>query len=357
MTKKRLATLVAGLFILTALSVYRLGQTPVTGPPGSLYLQGVTMGTTYSVKVHGTGDPNNLQQKIDETLDAVNAGMSTYREDSELSRFNNTKANTPFTFSHDTYTVFQLAMNIARDSNGAFDLTVGPAVNSYGFGPKFDLDLPADDELEAMRAYVGYQHLRLNDEARTVTKDHDDVYCDLSAIAKGFGVDTVSRLLESRGYENFFVEIGGEVRARGVNDKGQQFWSVGIEKPIHDVREIQAAIPLSNVALATSGNYRNFAEVDGVKISHTIDPSTLKPVTHTLLSASVMHEDCAHADAYATALMVMGPDAGRAFAEDHNVSVMLLVAGDEEGTINTVTSSAWDAAIRAVQDTNGNGFE
>lgn len=346
----------AGLFILVALSWYRLSQSPSGAPPGSVYLNGETMGTTYMVKVHGSGSTRGLQSEIDDRLDGINALMSTYDPDSELSRFNRWQADVPFPLSPDTYEVFALALKISEETDGRFDITVGPAVNAYGFGPTLDIDLPSDSELNAMRAYVGYQHLRIESADGTITKDHAKVYCDLSAIAKGYAVDAVAALLEERGIQNYFVEIGGEVRARGNNDKGNFFWNVGIEKPVPDVRAIQSQVALLNQSLATSGNYRNFSEIDGVQISHTIDPLTLKPVAHKLLSSSVMRDDCAHADAYATALMVMGMEEGLDFAERNDLRIMLLVAGSD-GDIDTVYSSAWENDFWTVQDIIGGSID
>lgn len=356
LTKKRLVTLVAGLFILVALSWYRLTHLPTDAPRGSTYLNGETMGTTYMVKVHGPGDTRGLQSELDDRLAEINALMSTYDPDSELSRFNGWQADVPFPLSPETYEVFDLALRISEQTEGSFDITVGPVVNAYGFGPTLDIDLPSDSELDAMREYVGYQHLRLEPGDHTITKDHAEVYCDLSAIAKGYAVDALAELIEQRGIENYFVEIGGEVRVRGVNDNDMLFWSVGIEKPVPDVRAIQSQIALLDQALATSGNYRNFSEVDGVQISHTIDPSTLKPVAHKLLSASVIHDDCANADAYATALMVMGLDEGLDFAERNDIRIMLLVSGSD-GEIDTAYSSAWENDLWTVQDFVGGSID
>lgn len=349
LTKKRLATLVAGLFLLAGLSWYRFDNVPGDAPEGSTYLSGQTMGTTYSVKVHGEERVDGLQAEIDEHLAEISALMSTYDPGSELSRFNQWDANVPFPLSTDTYAVFDLALRISEETGGKFDITVGPVVNAYGFGPTLDIDLPSYDELNAMRAYVGYRHLRLEPGDRTITKDHVDVYCDLSAIAKGYAVDQIAALLEERDFKNYFVEIGGEVRAKGGNDKGNPNWKVGIEKPVPTIRTLHSQLDLLNASLATSGNYRNFSEVDGVRISHTLDPDSLKPVNDRLRSVSVLHDNCAEADAYATALMVMGADAAQAFAEKHDLAVMLLVAGEDE-EIETLTSPGWEFRRNQIQE-------
>lgn len=335
MNSKRLATLVAGLFILGLLTWNQLSRSP------GMALSGQTMGTTYLIKVHGPGKKGNLHRDIDAALDKVNAQMSTYLESSELSRFNQSEAGVPFQFSPEAYALFKRAIRISETTNGAFDITVGPVVNAYGFGPDAVIKLPTDEELEAMRAYVGYQHLTLDDDTQTVTKDNADVYCDLSAIAKGYGVDVIAQLLDDRGIKNYFIEVGGEVRTKGVNREGLPYWVVGIERPEPFLREVYSTVPMVDRALATSGNYRNFAEVDGKRVSHTIDPKTLQSVEHDLLSASVLHTSCAQADAYATTLMVLGPEDGLAFAEAQGLAVMLLLPAGE-GLLDTRTSTAWD---------------
>lgn len=338
LTRKRLVTLVAGLFILSGLTWYRLGATP------EFVFRGETMGTTYMVRVHGPGETRGLRAEIDVVLATVNDRMSTYQGDSELSQFNTSEAGQAFALSDETFGVISQALELSEASEGAFDITVGPVVNAYGFGPSIELTLPSNEMLTEMRAYVGFGHLTLDTEENTITKDHDAVYCDLSAIAKGYGVDQVADLLASRGFENYFVEVGGEVRARGGNLSGKPYWRIGIERPVPEVREVYQVVPLTNLALATSGNYRNFSEIDGVRVSHTIDPKTLRPVTHTLLSASVLHESCALADAFATTLMVLGPEEGMAFAEAEGLRVLLLVP-DADGAIVGRSSAAWDAYV------------
>lgn len=335
MSTRRLATLVAGLFILSALTWNHLSKSP------GLVLSGQTMGTTYLIKVHGPGDRKNLAEDIDAALDRVNSLMSTYIDDSELSRFNAFDAGAEFELSPETFALFTRALRISERTGGAFDITVGPVVNAYGFGPELSTELPTEEELEAMRAYVGYRHLKLSNQGRGVTKDHAEVYCDLSGIAKGYGVDAVAQLMDERGIENYFIEVGGEIRTRGVNRDGLSYWLAGIERPDPLSRELLTTVPLVDRALATSGNYRNYAVVDDVEISHTIDPKTLKPVEHELLSASVLHASCAMADAYATAMMVLGPEDGLEFAESQGLAVLLLVPAGE-GLLDTITSSAWD---------------
>ena len=341
MSAKRLAILMAGLFVLAALTWNHLSKSP------GMVLSGQTMGTTYLIKLHGPGKKGKLHAEIDAALEKVNAQMSTYIADSELSTLNAAPAGEPVALSPETYRLIKRSLQISEQTGGAFDITVGPVVNAYGFGPTPVAEMPTEEELEAMGAYVGAQHLTLDDHAQTVTKSHEAVYCDLSAMAKGYGVDVVAQLLEVRGIENYFVEVGGEVRTRGVNREGMPHWVVGIERPEPYVREVHMALPMVDTALATSGSYRNFVRVDGVEISHTIDPETLHSVEQEVLSASVLHQSCAMADAYATALMVMGAEDGIAFAESRGLAVMLLLPAGE-GLLDTLTSSAWREYVAAV---------
>jgi FAD:protein FMN transferase len=336
LTIKRLATLVAGLFILVGLSWYRLSQ-QLPGDWEVIY--GETMGTTYTVKVP-TVYARGLRVEVDGILEEVNASMSTYRPDSELSKFN-AAGSESFVLSESVFGVMQDALSLSEMTDGAFDITVGPIVNAYGFGPDIKIELPDEDELKALREGIGFGHLTLDEGHSSIQKDLSEVYCDLSAIAKGYGIDRVAQLLESKGIEQYFVEIGGEVRCRGVNQDGVA-WRVGIEKPVSDMRELHRVISLSDLSMATSGSYRNYVEVNGTRVSHTIDPRTARPVTHDLVSVTVIHESCEWADGYATALMVMGEIDALTFAESKALAVLLIVSG-VDGELHEVMSSAFEA--------------
>ena len=295
---------------------------------------GPTMGTVYTVKILPASIPedvrNKIPSRIQSVLDSVDKKMSTYKADSELSLFNKHTDGRPFPVSDETFEVFKLAQQVSEISNGAFDITVGPLVNAWGFGPdKRSLIAPKAEELEAIRAQVGYKKIKLDDENYMITKDQPDIYCDLSAIAKGYAVDRVAKLLDALGCLNYMVEVGGETRVRGHNKRGVP-WQIAIEKPMTSSRTIHKVVSLENKAMATSGDYRNYIEVDGVRLSHTIDPRTGKPITHKLASVSVIHEECALADAFATALMVLGPDEGYELALDHNLAVYLIIRDDTD---------------------------
>lgn len=296
-----------------------------TNIPIPTELHGRTMGTSYSVKYFTELDisPNELKQKIDEALIDVNNKMSTYQADSELSLFNQDKSLQPYALSHDTAYVMQRSLELAFMTQGALDVTVGPLVNLWGFGPDAKPDkIPTAKMVADTKKYVGVDKLSL--VGQTATKMHPNLYVDLSAIAKGFGVDKLAELLLKKGISDFIVEIGGEMRLHGAKPSGDA-WRIAIEKPVSGQRDVQQVIEPGNNALATSGDYRNYFEQDGIRYSHTIDPKTAKPINHKLASVSVIAEDCTTADGLATAINVMGPIKGLEFAKKHNLAVYLVV--------------------------------
>jgi FAD:protein FMN transferase len=294
--------------------------------------QGNTMGTTYSMKIIKDAGSQiayeELKTKVDSVLREVNRQMSTYIPDSEISLFNKARAGDWFPISKDLEKVLLTAINVSELSGGAFDITVGPLVNLWGFGPeKKNHELPSPEEIADRKKFVGFQYLHVDSVKSAVMKDVDSLYCDLSAIAKGFGVDKVGKYFESLGVQNYMVEIGGEVRARGNNHKNEP-WKIGISTP-DSPSGIQEVISLSNYSMATSGDYRNYFEKDGVRFSHTIDPRTGKPITHNLASVSIMAENCMTADAVATAIDVLGPDEGMKLGNKMGLSVYMILRTDE----------------------------
>ena len=311
--------------------------------PNEVVLQGPTMGAYYRVRVIGeAGDHEAIQALVEERLDAVDRAMSTYRDDSEISRFNRLAAGESFVFSEETWAVLELAWQVREESGGAFDPTVGLLVDAWGFGaPGRDLSPtpPADDHLTMLRRAVGA--IELSSRDRRILKLDAGAALDLSAIAKGWATDRVSAGLTEAGHTNHLVEVGGEVRTAGHSSSGGP-WRVAIERPparsaeldaeirVEATKEslppgLQQVLEITDEALATSGDYRNYWERDGVRYSHTIDPRTGRPVVHALVSASVIHESCAVADAYATALMVLGPEDGLRWADQHDIAALLLV--------------------------------
>jgi FAD:protein FMN transferase len=296
--------------------------------PDVVILDGPTMGTTYRIKVvtHQKIDEQGLHQQIDEVLERVNQEMSTYIPDSELSRFNRSLPGQQVHVPGSLIDVLEMSGRIHRLSDGAFDVTVGPLVNLWGFGPEVvPYQVPTDRDIAEARRQVGMDRLVIG-EGSLIKKA--DLYVDLSSIAKGYAADEVSQLLESGGLGNHLVEIGGELKGRGTNERGKA-WVIAVEKPIDVGRAIHDTLPLANMGMATSGDYRNFRELDGVRYSHTIDPRTGRPITHDLASVTVLHESAALADGFATAIDVLGPEAGMLLAESQDLPVLFIIkSGD-----------------------------
>ncbi len=314
----------AGLVFFGLLGCH--SENRVTNEP--ILISGDTMGTVYKIKVSGPPDgltDARLQQEVDDRLKYINDLMSTYLPESEISRFNRSQDDEWFEVSPETATVLGKAREISENTDGAFDVTVGPLVNLWSFGPDGrHEEIPTDDEIEQARANVGFQHIEVRASPPALLKTHPDVYVDLSAIAKGFAVDEVTRVLDGLGITRYMVEIGGEVRTGGRKQDGTS-WKIGIEKPISTVRVLQHIVELEDRALATSGDYRNFFEKDGLRYSHTIDARTGRPVAHNLASVSVISDNCTFSDAMATALTVMGPDEAFQYATDNDIDVLLII--------------------------------
>ena len=290
-------------------------------------LSGPTMGTAYHitvVDVPATVERAELQSAIDAELAAVNQEMSTYIPDSELMRFNRAPVGETVEISTHLAAVLARALEIYRHSDGAFDVTVGPLVNLWGFGPNPEPEtIPGDDQIAALQAVVGSDALNLQGTRLSKARP---VEIDLSSIAKGHGVDRVAELLEARGIVNYLVEVGGELRTAGRNPQGKA-WRIGIERPSAG-QVVQKPIEVSGKAVATSGDYRNYYERDGKRYAHTIDPRTGRPVEHRLASVTVIADTCAAADGYATALNVIGAEAALKLAEEQQLAVFLLVKTD-----------------------------
>lgn len=293
---------------------------------------GSTMGTTYNVTlVADEGEPLELdveavQSGLDAELALINQQMSTYIDDSELMQFNRSEIDRWQSLSAPLAEVLRISESISERSQGAFDVTVGPLVDLWGFGPVGEPEqAPSDEEIEAVRSAIGYRHLVLDGQRARRT---GDIRLDLSAVAKGYGVDHIARWLESRGYRHYLVEIGGEVRLGGESPRGDA-WRIGVEQPTLVQGQGRTALALTDIAMATSGDYRNYYERDGVRYSHTIDPRTGRPIKHRLASVTVLAETAAEADAWATALNVLGPDEGMALAEREKLPVYMIVKTDE----------------------------
>lgn len=292
-------------------------------------LQGQTMGTTYNIKIiveNDLVDIATLKKDIDETLINVNQEMSTYIGDSELSRFNQLSSKEPIKISNGLTRVIKEAVRLGDITDGRLDVTVGPLVNLWGFGPEYHLEnVPSNELLEQTKSKVGIQHINLN--GNKLSKNIEMLYIDLSTIAKGYGVDLIAELIEQKGIQNYLVEIGGEMRVKGFKHTGE-LWHVAIEKPVSNERVVQQIIVPKDNAVATSGDYRNYFESKGQRFSHIIDPATGKPINHNLVSVTVIHPSSMTADGLSTAMMVMGEQDALAFAKEHDIAAYFISKSD-----------------------------
>ena len=283
---------------------------------------GLIFGTTYHMTYQYDDD---LHAEVVAKLKEVDAALSMFNEQSTISKINNNKAVKPDKMFLD---VFQLAQQISQDTQGAFDITVAPLVNIWGFGFKHGQE-PTTHAIDSLRQFVGYQKVSYN--GKTIQKQDPRIMLDCSAIAKGYGTDVVARLLDEKGITNYLVEIGGEVVTRGISEKRVP-WKIGVTKPTDDTlhvgNDLQTVLNVTDKAMATSGNYRNFYYKGGRKYAHTIDPKTGHPVQHNILSATVLSSKCAQADAYATAFMVLGLEKAKKVLERHPELMAYLIYDD-----------------------------
>lgn len=273
--------------------------------------QGLVFGTMYKITYQSD---ENLKNEIEAELEKVNQSLSPFSKESVITHINqNTDLTADSLFTY----VFQLAKQISEETHGAFDITVAPLVNAWGFGFKNATQIDSLT-IDSIRQFVGIEKVRM--ENGKVIKDDPRLMLDCSAIAKGFGVDCVARLFDRKGIKNYMIDIGGELVMKGENAQ-MNTWRIGINKPIDDSlavnQELQTILEISNAGMATSGNYRNFYYKDGKKYAHTIDPRTGYPVQHNILSSTVVAKDCATADAYATSFMVLGLDSAKAVCNAH----------------------------------------
>jgi len=291
-------------------------------------LSGSTMGTTYNVVLvapDGGMAGDALKSQITATLSVVDELTSTWRTDSELAKFNANTATDWIRVSAELCDAIDHALEISRLSDGAFDVTIGPLVNLWGFGPDGEIREPPDDALiEETMAYVGYEGLQTRCGEPAMRKRHGAMYVDLSGWAKGHAVDKVAELLDEYGLRDYLVEIGGELRVRGNNADGRK-WAIAVEAPSTMTRRPHSVLRVTDTSVATSGDYRNYFDHDGQRYSHTIDARTGRPVAHDLAAVTVVSESAAWADAMATALLVLGPESGHALAEKLGIAGYFLV--------------------------------
>lgn len=307
------------LFLITCLAA--CGEQPERQ---ARELEGATMGTTFRVTVvHGTsGGPDEvLGERIDGLLDGIEQSMSTYLISSDVSRFNASRTTGWFPVRVIVCTAVADALSISALTDGAFDITVGPVVDLWGFGAAGSRNEPPEESMiAAARERIGYERVSADCGRPALRKSRADVRIDLSAYAKGYAVDRIAELLDAEGMTDYMVEIGGEVRTRGENAAGSP-WRIAIESPTGGGGHVRRILELSNAAMATSGDYRNYFEFGERRYSHTIDPRVGAPVSHDLAAVTVVDDQASFADAMATALLVLGPEKGMQLAERQELAV------------------------------------
>ena len=345
MTTRRLVVLLCGIAGLAWLSWYRLGSHDTSE---FKEVRGPAFGTNFSVRSYGgsLSEQELLQNVLDE-VEIIDKLMSTYRDDSELMMLSSLKAGESRLLSEDVAQVLGLSLDIAKLSGGAFDPTVAPLVRYFGFSkdPNREISISeakADPSWQNIDSKIGYQKIELKD--RNYTPSVDGLELDLSAVAKGYAVDRVAQRLLSKGEKNLLVEIGGEIVVHGNKGGGQAF-RVGIEMPSDSVeKNVGKVIELKNQAVATSGDYRNFYERDGKRLSHTIDPRSKLPIDHQLAEVSVVASNCAEADAWATTLMVLGESEGFRLASEQKLSAMFIIR-EATGQFRVRTTDSYPSVL------------
>ena len=307
------------LIVGTVMIIYNQKNTPYQHDKGMIF------GTVYHVTYQNS---DNLNDQIVAELNKVDSSLSMFNKQSVITKVNN---NQDIEVDQMFGDVFTLARTVSADTDGAFDITVAPLVNAWGFGFKSG-NMPSRHTIDSLRTFVGYKRVELHDSR--IVKADPRVMLDCSAIAKGYGCDVVAELLRRKGIDNFMVEIGGEVVTSGISEKRVP-WKIGVTKPSDDSlsvnNELQTVLNITDKAMATSGNYRNFYYKNGKKYAHTIDPATGYPVQHSLLSATVISDRCAKADAYATAFMVMGLEKAKKVLDRHRDLMAYLIYSDHKG--------------------------
>jgi thiamine biosynthesis lipoprotein len=292
-------------------------------------INGLIFGTVYNITYQYDGD---LKVEIDEELKRFDGSLSPFNDTATITRINRNEDIVPDTFFTN---VFHRSMEISEETDGAFDITVAPLANAWGFGFKKGA-FPDSTMIDSLLDITGYTKVALSNEGKVVKQDKR-MMLSCSAVAKGYAVDVIAQFLAKKGIKNFMVEIGGEIVAQGENPK-KDLWRIGINKPVDDLsinQELQTVLSVTGVGIATSGNYRNFYYKDGKKYAHTIDPRTGYPVQHNILSATVIAKDCMSADAYATAFMVMGLEEAERFADAHPDIDACFIYTDEKGELQT----------------------
>ena len=314
----------------------------------ALVIEGKTMGTFYRVSLAGVDNNRGsaLREQIEAQLKEDDHELSTYKEDSVLSRFNQYQGNVPQPISAGMADAIVTSMRIGQLTGGAMDITVGPLVNLWGFGPdKQPVKMPTAQQIADARQRIGLQHLKViqQSDGQYLQKDMQGMYVDLSTVGEGYATDHLARLIEGNGISNYLVSVGGAVVSRGYNPKGNP-WQVAIQKPTDKETTVQAIVDLQGMGISTSGSYRNYYELDGKRLSHIIDPATGAPITHKLVSATVIAPTALEADGWDTGLMVLGTHKALALAEKEHLAVYLITK--EGDTFKTYMSPQFKAYLK-----------
>jgi thiamine biosynthesis lipoprotein len=313
----------------TFITLLAAGSVAGCARPVHATIRGLTMGTSYAVELAAPIDDavrKRLTELIEVELAAIDRAMSTFDPRSELSEFNRRQDLRWVPASRGLLQVLDGAARISRATQGAFDVTVGPLVDVWGFGPQYRTQrVPNDDIIARVRESVGYQHVQTDPSAGAIRKRHRGTQVDLNAIAPGYGVDRLAMILDRQGVGDYLIEIGGEFRARGATAAGRP-WRVGIERPVAGRHVVGEIVVLDNRAIATSGTTQDFFVQDGRHYSHSIDPATGRPVGHPPIAVSVVADTTMEADAWATALVVLGPERGYALAQARGLAALLVTA-------------------------------
>lgn len=321
------AVIVTAFVVLTGCDNAPVSAPSDTTPPA--VLEGKTMGTVWRVSVINV-EPERLetlQQKIQLQLDADDQLLSTWKPDSALMRFNHSQSTTLWPVNEAMADIVTEALRIGAKTNGAMDVTVGPLVNLWGFGPdKQPVTNPGDEQIAAARARTGLQHLTVISRAgqQYLQKDIPDLFVDLSTVGEGYAADHLARLMEQEGISRYLVSVGGALVSRGMNGEGKP-WRVAIQKPTDRENAVQAIVDINGHGISTSGSYRNYYELDGKRISHVIDPQTGRPIEHTLVSVTVIAPSALEADSWDTGLMVLGPEQAKEVVREQGLAVYMIV--------------------------------
>lgn len=307
--------------------------TPESPKSAATVLDGKTMGTFWRVSVINVDEAKaqELRQKVQAQLDADDRLLSTWKNDSALMRFNHSPSSTPWPVSEAMADIVTLSLRIGAKTHGAMDITVGPLVNLWGFGPdKQPVKTPDAQQIAAAKARSGLQHLTVTNQAdkQFLQKDIPDLFVDLSTVGEGYAADHLARLMEQEGISRYLVSVGGALVSRGMNAEGQP-WRVAIQKPTDRENAVQAIVDINGHGISTSGSYRNYYELDGKRISHVIDPQTGRPIDHKLVSVTVIAPTALEADGWDTGLMVLGPKRAQDVVREQGLAVYMIIKEGE----------------------------